>query len=337
MKNYPKVTIGILSWNRLHYLKATLDSAKECIEYPNLEWIVLDKYSDEPGLKEYLESRNWLDKLIFKKQSHPEAMNQLVDMTKGEYILIWPEDVQFSVKGSWMHDLIEIMSHDDCIGSICLDYMRKVTIQNTFHPTIRKNKSRFIDEILRYGTRFRRSKILKSSSNFKVRTFGWVKQGICGSGIPSLTPTRVWRMLGPWKITDPLQKRLIDSSLGAEENMVKRFYDSKRPLQGAIPLLPVAADIITDPTGCKAKVRGRYRYGVYMPPPDGKYYYEIRRQEKMKITDSEVPLSFSDGVNPIGFDVPLDSNGDRLKAAINMSIKYDMKDQKYITFPLQHI
>lgn len=48
MNSLPKVTFAILSWNRLHYLKATLESALECIQYPNLEWIVSDKDSDMP-------------------------------------------------------------------------------------------------------------------------------------------------------------------------------------------------------------------------------------------------------------------------------------------------
>jgi hypothetical protein len=257
-------------------------------------------------------------------------------MARGGYILIWPEDIQFTVKGSWMCDLVEIMKKNGFLGSLCLDYMRKVTIRNTFQPSIRRNLPRLIDEIIRYGFRFRRSKVLKSHRNYGVRTFGWVKQGICGSGIPSLTPTNVWRRLGQWKIKDPEQKRLIDSSLGAEEDMVKRFYDSRLPLQGAIPLLPVAADIITDPTGCKAKVRGNYRYGVYMPPPNGKYYYEIREQEHITLPDSVLPLSFSDGVQPIGFDVPVDRNGDRLKTPINLSVKFDLDNQEYLPYPLQH-
>ena len=198
-------------------------------------------------------------------------------------------------------------------------------------PKIRKNKDRFVDEILRYGIHFRRSKLLISSSGLKLRSFGWVKPGICGSGIPSLTPTRVWRMLGPWKITDPHQKRLIDSSLGAEGDMVKRFYELKIPMQGAIPLIPVAADIITDPTGCKAKVRGKYRYGVYIPPPDGNYYYKIRRQAELELNHQTLPLSFADGVIPIGFDIPVDSHGDRLKSSINMSVKYDMEKNCAVT------
>ena len=33
----PLVTIGVISFNRLHYLRCLLESARECIDYPTLE------------------------------------------------------------------------------------------------------------------------------------------------------------------------------------------------------------------------------------------------------------------------------------------------------------
>ena len=96
--NQPLVTIGVLSWNRFHYLRATIESARRCIQYPNIEWIVSDNESEEPGLREYLESLNWIDHKIFKRQTHADAMNQIVAMAKGEYLILWPEDIQFTVR-----------------------------------------------------------------------------------------------------------------------------------------------------------------------------------------------------------------------------------------------
>ena len=123
--NAPLVTIGILSWNRLHYLRATLESARACIQYPNIEWIVSDNESTESGLHEYVESRDWVQHKLFKKQTHAAAMNQIVDMARGEYLILWPEDVQFTVKGDWLADLVEILGHHRDLGSIGLDFQRK--------------------------------------------------------------------------------------------------------------------------------------------------------------------------------------------------------------------
>jgi len=67
----PLVTIGVVSYNRLLYLRAMLESARECVEYPNLQWVVVDSGSTEPGLREYLEGIGFLDELEFLEQPFP--------------------------------------------------------------------------------------------------------------------------------------------------------------------------------------------------------------------------------------------------------------------------
>ena len=167
--------------------------------------------------------------------------------------------------------------------------------------------------------------------------FGWTKPGVCGSGIPSLTRTALWKTLGPWKTRGGRTEiGLVDSSLGAEEDMIQRFYASRMAIQGAIPLVPVAADIITDPLGCKAKVRGSYRYGVYMPPPDGTYYYRIREYDRYRGYRGDFPMDFSEGVLPLGFDMPVDARGDRLKHPLNTSVKFDILQDRPVPHPLAH-
>lgn len=332
--NHPLVTIGVISWNRLNYLRATLESARCCIQYPNLEWIVSDNESEEHGLKEYLQSCSWVTHRIFKRQTHADAMNQIVEMASGEYLILWPEDVQFTIHGDWLVDLVEILGKNHWIGSVGLDYQRRVTLEKLYHARWWRNRGRVIDECLRYGVHFRRQRLLRSSRDFGIRTNGWIWPGICGSGIPSLTRTQVWRDLGPWRINKTYDFSIVDSSLGAEDDMVLRFYTSYRPLQTAFLLTPVAADIITDPTGCKAKVRGRHRYGVYMPPPDGLFYYRIRDMQEFTEHSGDMPIDFTTGVQPIGFSIPLDANGDRLKSSINLSVVYDMHQKTEVKYPL---
>jgi glycosyltransferase involved in cell wall biosynthesis len=332
MTALPRVTLAFLSWNRLHYLRATLESARECIRYPDLEWIVSDNESDEPGLRDYLESCDWLDRRLYRRQSHAEAMNEIVATASGEVLLLWPEDVQFTVRGDWMADLAELLMANRWIGSICLDHMRRATLQSIFEPSSLVHWKRIVREFRRFGTHFRRQQTVASARGAKLRTFGWVLPGICGSGIPSLTRTEVWRALGPWR-TRPAGAALADSSLGAEEDMIGRFFEAGLPLQGATPLVPVAADIVTDPTGCKAKVRGRYRYGVYMPPPEGRFYYRIRDAAAIE-EPGEIPVDFARGVDPLGFTVPVDERGDRLKSALNMSVVYDLERRRQVPYPL---
>ena len=322
--NTPLVTISILSWNRLHYLRATLESARLCIRYPNIEWIVSDNESEEPGLREYIESCDWVQHKIFKKQTHAAAMNQIVDMAKGDYLILWPEDIQFTTRGDWLTDLVELLDRHRFLGSLGLDSQRDCTIKEKFEIPWYQDRHRLVHEFKRMGSRFRFHRTLASSRGLKIRTCGWAMHGICGSGIPSLTRTEVWRQLGPWKTTRSTDPKLIDSSLGAEDDMVLRFYARRQPLQMGYLVKPVATDIITDPTGCKAKVRGNRRYGVYLPPPDGTFYYRIREMSDIPDPIGDRPISFMAGVQPLGFTIPTDATGERLKSSINSSVVFDI-------------
>ena len=99
--------------------------------------------------------------------------------------------------------------------------------------------------------------------------------------------------------------------------MIETFQSSGRAWQQAAMLRPVAADIINDDTGCKAKVRGEKRYGIYTPPAEGGFYYEIMQESDLPASDRGLPLCFEDHVRPRGFRLPLDASGDLLKASIN--------------------
>jgi glycosyltransferase involved in cell wall biosynthesis len=319
--DYPLVSIAVISFNRLHYLKATLESAKECIQYPNIEWIVSDNSSKEPGLREYLEGLDWVQVKIFGDQSHADAMNEIVAVAKGEYLFIWPEDVQFVVKGDWLIDVIDILNKNRDIGSIGLNFLRRKTYKSLL--TYRKwfQFKLIAAELYYFKFKFRFSRNIVSSRGFKAFTLGFVWPGICGSGIPSVARTQVWKDIGPWKSTKTATTaNIIDSSLGSEEDMVKRFYKKGIPLQQACLFISVAADIINDSMGAKAKVRKGFRYGNYTAPANGHFYYELINQDKI---DSKVeqPIAFEDIITPISFTLPLDENGNMLKAAINMSVK----------------
>ena len=334
MKDFPPVTFALLSWNRLHYLKATLESALACIDYPNMEWIVSDNESNEPGLADYLNTHPKLDKVLCKKQSHAEAMNELIQVARGKYIFIWPEDVQFVVKGDWLQDVIELMEKHSELGSVGLDGQRRCTINSYFKPTVPQRVRWGLRDLKAFKT-IRSLRVLRSTRGLKLYTLGGAAPGVCGSGIPTVTRTQLWKDLGGWK-TSKAASGLIDSSLGAEDQMVDTFYRSGRPLQMGHLFKPVAADILTDTLGCKAKVRGPYRFGDYMPPPEGTYYYRIQEASAFEGRGEDCPLSFSEVTEPIGFSIPKDAAGDRLKFSFNTSIVYHIADEQKIEHPLKH-
>lgn len=317
----PLLTIGVLSWNRLHYLRATLESAHRCIQYPNIQWIVLDNYSQETGLSEYLKGLTWVDELIFMQSSHVSAMNEILRRAKGDVLLMWPEDIQFVVEGDWMKDCVELLMNNHWIGSMGLNFQRRLTIERVWkYQPIRSRIKETWDEIKHYGTGYRFPKKISSTSGFQIQTYGRKEDGIIGSGIASLTRTDLWRELGPWKRNENDQN-IVDSSGGGETEMLNRWKKTRIPLQRAIPILPVSADIITDSLGTKAKVRGNKRYGEYASPVDGDYYYRIRRQQDVEyLLRRDIPVSFEEFVEPVGYNLPLDEQGNLIKSGLNVSI-----------------
>jgi len=255
----------------------------------------------------------------------------LVEMATGQYILIWPEDVQFITRGGWLKDLVEILEENPDIGGVGLDAQRLCTLNRAFRPGLWDRFSRFRSELFRFGWRkMRRQRKITNSGGFCLWTYGSFGDGIVGSGIPSLTRTAIWQELGPWRVAKP-KARLIDSSLGAEDDMIDRVREKELCLQLATPQVPLAADIINDEFGCKAKFRKGVRYGNYTPPPHGDLiYYEIKSyKDRLKSICDNRPQSFSECVVPLGFDIPKDTAGDRLKASFNDKPQFDVrKDEK---------
>jgi glycosyltransferase involved in cell wall biosynthesis len=322
----PLVTIAFLSWNRLHYLKATVESARECIQYPRLEWIISDNKSEEPGLREYIKNLDWVDLKIFRTQGHAEAMNELISLATGKYVMIWPEDVQFVKKGAWLTDIVDILENNPWVGSVGINYLRKITNRRLFTMERWLAWRLLLKELFYFGHKFRFPARLRSSRGFEIRTLGHLWPGICGSGIPTLTRTEIWRRMGGWRVREERNtKNLLDSSLGAEADMVQRFYERGEALQQAVLSRPVAADIVTDPIGSKAKVRGGKRYGVYLPPPNGLFYYQIGEEDPSNTISPALPLSFEACVTPLGFSLPLDGEGNLLKADhVNLEVVHDI-------------
>ena len=262
----PLVTIGVVSCNRLHYLKAMIESARECIKYDNLEWIIVDNASIEPGLREYIESLDFVKHKIFRPERSPstehiEAMNLIVEMSNADYLMILPEDVQFIVKGRWMNDFVEVLSENGHLGNICINAQRRMTLDRFFGP-----ERRFV-----FFTRPRDNSIYRTRSGVEFLGYGDSKPGILGAGILSFSRTEVWRKLGPWKSTG--SQTVADSSGGGETEILQRLESSGMKLERCLPKIPVAVEIITDNVGSKARIRGNRRYGAYWEPPSGHYYY----------------------------------------------------------------
>ena len=306
MRSFPKVTLGIIGCNRLHYFRALIESARACIDYPNLEWVVIDNASVEAGMKEYLDTLGFVDHLIVREKRDPahehiDAMNTLLEVCSSDYVAIIPDDVQFILKGNWMTDVVELLRDNPRVGSITLDAQRTMTVDKFFSP---QKASLFRPPPKRT--------VYRTSSGREFLGYGDSKVGIQPAGITSLTRKGVWDQLGPWVTTGDQQQG--DSTGGGEDNMHSRFHKSGMKLERILPRIPLAARIVSPPGNTTAYVRGNRRYSHYVPPHEGHFYYELRGKSEVEHFLENTPsVAIDDLAKPIGFKFDYDRRGQFVK------------------------
>lgn len=321
MKNFPLITFGIVSCNRLYYLRALIESAKICVTYPNCEWIVVDNASTESGLKEYLKSEKLINNLILREKrspstEHMDALNLITEQANGDFIIILSDDVQF-IRKNWEQSFIKILLQDESITSVSLSALRRVTIKKIF---LDHNFRKFIFMVrdLKYFKKIRFQKKVRSNQDL-FHSFGYMRDPIDGVGMQVFSRLKLWKELGKWQAG--LRFNPHDSSSGGEENMLKRALMGGINGHMVTPHYPVLATIVTDSIGLNARVRGEYRYGRYFPPPSGDLYYDVRHDLPNNFDKGNIPLNFEDIVRPIGYELPLDIKGGLIKEGVNMSIR----------------
>ncbi len=302
-----------MSYNRLLYLRAMLESARECITYPNVQWVVVDGCSTEPGLREYLEGLDFLDRLEFVESGLlADALNRIVELAEGDVLLTVPEDVQFIVRGAWLADLAELVLEHPRVGHVCIDAQRRSTLRTQFleaYIRVRGHRLR-----LPFRRRYRR---LRTASGLEFLGYGRTAPAINAGGM-SFSRTEIWRRLGPWLTTMELQLT-NDAGLGTETEMLRRHASSGPKLERFLMRVPVLAQMVTDPRGATAKIRsGNRRYGRYVAPPTGRHYYRVWELDEAlaRFGACDPAAPFEEIVEPLGFELPIDPAGNLLKVSV---------------------
>lgn len=313
-RTQPLVTVGVISFNRLHYLRALLESARRCIDYPNLQWLVVDGNSTERGLADYLRELDYLDPVeTVESGLLADSMNRMLERTRGDYLMMLPDRIQFIVQGRWMSDLVEITRENSRIGNVVFDVQRRATLHRQFQQGYLAIPGRrvAIGFVPRPYRRYR------TSSGREFLGYGRTMPGVNTGGI-SFNRTEIYRRLGPWRTTMDMQVT-NDAGLGTETEMLDRYRRLGPRLERVLMRLPVAASIVTDPRGTTAKIRaGNRRYGRYIPPPEGDAYYRIYDEEEAhgRFGGLRPAPGFEDMVEARGFELPLDENGDLRKVSV---------------------
>lgn len=116
--NDPKVSIIILNWNKLHYLKNCIRSIEDNTFYPEFEVIILDNGSTEKETKGFLSALR--HKVIFSPQNlgFARGNNEAAQRAEGDLLLFLNNDTL--VQKNWLQPMVRLLrQHPDCgiVGS----------------------------------------------------------------------------------------------------------------------------------------------------------------------------------------------------------------------------
>src|SRR5262245_40471756 len=264
----PELTVGVVSCNRLFYLRSLMESIRACLPLPRLECIVVDNASIEPGLRDYVESLDFVAARVFSEKRAPaseaaEALNTIIEKASAPHVLLLTDDVQFVVQGErWLNAVLELAAGYPWIGSIMPLALRRVTIRHYFDSGLGH-------AVLpgRFPKRLRSKDGQTGFVCFKPNELGITHSAL------GITPVAVWRQLGPFRTKTGARQTVQDAGAGAEDDVVRRYRRARLKLRKVLLEVPVVAEIVTDPNGTQGRVRGNRRYGRYFGPPAGEFYY----------------------------------------------------------------
>jgi len=297
-----KVTFGIVNCNRLFYLKSCLESLLDTTKrYDNKEVIVVDNASVETGTKEYLEEIQGRGIKVIKKLERNFAnefaigLNTIVSESTGDYLCMLQGDMQFVLDG-WLDDVINFYEKNlDIVGSITLDAQRKITHKsNVIKPFPEDRVSLFCQ-----------NKFFADLSRDPVSFAG-----------DAFFSRKVIEQVAPWHERNLNHEGGMDSENEMRHRVNGLISQGKLPRYvTAISAVPQAIAIYTDSRGTQGRVRGNRRYGSYWQAKDetGWKYYEYIDQNRFDVTK---PNSIEEVAFPIGFEKPVDTNGNWLKNPI---------------------
>ena len=303
----PVVSVGFVSCNRLHYLRACVESFLESTEsFAEKELMVVDNASVEDGMNDYLdelEARGF--RVVRHERRDPSnefarALNEISAWGRGKLVFALQGDMQFIAKGRWLERYVSTVDRcDGQIGCMMLDAQRRIRNASARFTALRANDGSLVDGFL----------------------VDVGRPPVCCAG-DVVYPRKVLDKLGPWSIDNVRHEGGGDSETRMLERLKGIVTDERLPWACIVPIVPPAAGIFTDKRGTCARVRENRRYGDYWPPKDGKRYYEMRDESSLssalRIGKGWMPepLGIEELARPVGFDAPVDGNGDWLKNPI---------------------
>ena len=301
------LSIGIISCNRLKYLKGLLKSL-ECLKPLNLqlksdiEIILVDNGSTEKGLIEYLnsmKSEGLIDKLILNKErdwknDEYKAKNIIINESLHDIIFFLQDDSCFIGTKELLNKYIEDLKESD---AVCLDVcgVRMCTIFRKIDYSkleISRNKCKY------WGTK---------DNHFQ--TMGLFKKYVfreCGN-------YPIGKDFSSWKLKN---EETIQQEIYYDLLVKKKLLNSKKISKVTlVSHIPLFITIWNDPRGGYSFIRENKRYGHYLEAQDesGLYYNHLNNEEIERLMSYRFPSGFTTVAKPIGWEYAKAENNDQMK------------------------
>ncbi len=116
---FPKVSVIVLVYNGLELTRRCLESIEAHSHYPDLELVVVDNASPEPGVRDFLvefaRTRPWV-RLVLNEQNlgFSGGNNAGLRVASGEHLVLLNNDTQ--VTRGWIADMLRHFRRDPSIG-----------------------------------------------------------------------------------------------------------------------------------------------------------------------------------------------------------------------------
>jgi len=128
MKNHPLISVVMLNYNRLKYLKQTIKPILNQ-DYPNFEFMIVDNGSDDGSIK-YIKKFKKI-KLIENKENlgYSKGKNIGIRKAKGKYILLLDEDI--------------LIRNKDILNKLLQNYSKNMGFLQITLVDNKKNKTKY--------------------------------------------------------------------------------------------------------------------------------------------------------------------------------------------------
>jgi hypothetical protein len=297
--------VGITACNRLLYSKALLKSLQifkdQYSDKINTRVIYVDNGTTEPGAKEYLDTCEVIDEVVYRPERDPsndewKGKNEILSRVNQEtpWATTKPDQVI-----CFLQDDSQLVNTHAFAASV-VDF----ALSNQAHQSVHIIRKVSVESNIVQGSEAQRSPITESKywqmSNIHLGTTG-------------LFSPKLFEKIGNYPVE--LKEKTVDGFTSAEDVMSAKAYQSNLLQFMFCPHVPSFAAVWNDPRGMHAIVRGDNRVGHYLPPFGTKeLYYEMTSlEDHAKLEQSSRPISFTDMCHGIGWDYSRDTAGDLLK------------------------